>query len=414
MTTVITNPAYPVDYSGRNPTNLIANEQQVLTGVTGHDYYFIIPRFAPYFESSLKITFKALSGEVRVLTSGIDYYPTHYFLGASRACASQIYCSVTFLSKVLVGTITMSYQTLGGEWVKDTTTIAEVLADRVRNPRITTWEQVVDMPGLFPVVDHEWNLVDMVGMTAVVDSLGRISDAIANAASALAVQHLNDIDNPHKVTAAQIGAVTPSQLTAAVSSALAAAGAANTDNLTEGTNHLFFTEPRVLSTDLSSLLPNSGQNIAITPTDTVISAFANLQAQQVAANENIGKCAPATSPTFSGLTAEHLEIVSATTASTSLDLSKAAAWLININVSTSITFNLTNVKNASGNVIDFSITTINGATGNQAIAWPSSVRWADGVTPPRTVAANARDEYYFYSIDGGATWVGSLSNLNVK
>jgi len=413
MTTVITSPAYPVDYSGRNAANLITNEQQVLTGVTGHDYYFIIPRYAPYFESSLTISFKALSGEVRVLKSGIDYYPTHYFLGASRACASQIYSSITFLNQALVGTVTMSYQTLGGEWVEDTGTIAEVLADRVRNPRITTWEQVVDLPGLFPVVDHAWNLVDMVGMSAVVDALGRVSDAIANAASALAVQHLNDISNPHKVTAEQVGAVTPSQLTAAVSSALAEAGAANTDNLTEGTRNLFFTEARVLGTDLASL-PDAGQNIAITKTDTIISALANLQAQQVAANSSIAKCAPSANPTFTGLTAEHLETISATTALTSLDLSQASAWLININVSTSIAFNLNNVKNATGNVLEFAITTINGATGNQAISWPSSVRWADGVTPPRTVAAYARDEYYFYSIDGGATWVGSLSNLNVK
>lgn len=412
MSTVSTVTSYPVDYTGRNPNNSIQNEQQVLTGVSGHEFYFIIPKFAPFFKTSLTINFKALSGEQRVLKEGIDYYLSHNFLSATKACLAPIYSSITFLNSSLVGIVTLNYQTLGGEWTKDTATLTEVLADRVRNPRITTWEQVVDMPGLFPVVDHEWNLTDMVGMSSVVASLDRLTDTIANTASGITQAHLNNTNNPHQVTAEQIGAVTQTQMIVAVRDALANQATTNSDNIQEGSTNLFFTQSRVKNTPVGTL--PAAQNAAVVAADTVVTSIAKLQVQITNDRANIAKCATSDSPIFTGLTAEHIETVTATTATTTLDLSKASAWVVNINVSTSFVFDVSKAVNAAGNLVEFSLTTINNAAGNQAIAWPSSVKWADGVTPPRTTAANGRDEYYFYSTNGGASWTGSLSNINVK
>lgn len=56
-----------------------------------------------------------------------------------------------------------------------------------------------------------------------------------------------------------------------------AGGPATTDDLTEGTTNLYFTAARVRSTVLTGLA--SGTNTAITASDTILAALANLQAQ---------------------------------------------------------------------------------------------------------------------------------------
>ena len=46
------------------------------------------------------------------------------------------------------------------------------------------------------------------------------------------------------------------------------------------------------------------------------------------------------------------------------------------------------------------------ATGGRTMAWPSSVRWAQGTPPVVTSASNAIDLYAFITRDGGVTWYG--------
>jgi hypothetical protein len=46
------------------------------------------------------------------------------------------------------------------------------------------------------------------------------------------------------------------------------------------------------------------------------------------------------------------------------------------------------------------------ATGGRTLAWPASVRWADGMPPVVSPAANAVDIYAFMTRNGGATWFG--------
>lgn len=197
--------AYPFDPTGKLGSNKISGELQIVTPLNFRDYHFIVPRWAPFFMEGLKISFKALDGSVRLLELGKDFYATHEFISASRACATPIYGSISFLDITLSGVVTMDYQTLGGIWTQDEAKIAQILADKLHNPRITAWDQVVDMPVTFPVIDHEWDLVDMVGMSEVNETLGRIEDTLRLATQAGLQDHLNDFNNPHQTTAAQVG-----------------------------------------------------------------------------------------------------------------------------------------------------------------------------------------------------------------
>lgn len=195
---------YPFDPYGTEVSNLIQNERHAISPPAWADYYFIIPKLAPFFRDSLKIIHEQTGKELK---EGVDWVATHLFRDASRASTKPIFGSITFYDKTLSGVVRLEYQTLGGEWVIDTDTIAEILANNKLNPRITTWEQVVNVPDRFPVIDHEWHLDDLVGMSEVHDAIVRISEVIlATGDPNISINdHLNRDDNPHSVTKDQVG-----------------------------------------------------------------------------------------------------------------------------------------------------------------------------------------------------------------
>lgn len=196
---------YPFDPTGAAPSNKITNEIQVITAVNYSDYHVLIPRWAPFFIDTFKMTYRNPQGQQRVLVEGIDFLFSHWFISASRACSRPIYGSISFLNTELAGTIVLEYQTLGGMWTLDETQIARILADKLHNPRITSWDSVSEMPAKFPVVDHEWDLVDMVGAKDLEKALNNIRDAILAAGGGDISSHLLDYNNPHRTTKTHVG-----------------------------------------------------------------------------------------------------------------------------------------------------------------------------------------------------------------
>jgi hypothetical protein len=196
---------YPFDPSGTSPVNRISNEQQVITAQNFRDYHYVIPKFAPFFEDNFTIKLQYPSGATRNLVYGVDYYFSNQFLDASKACAKPIYGSISFLDTDTAGILSISYNTVGGMWNIDVSEITRILAEEMRNPRTTTWEQITNLPVRFPVVDHEWDLVDMVGAKDIVTALGDIRTAVLTTNGGGLGDHLTDYSNPHRVTKAQVG-----------------------------------------------------------------------------------------------------------------------------------------------------------------------------------------------------------------
>lgn len=196
---------YPFDPTGNLLANKIVNEQQILTATNFRDFHFIVPKWAPYFSDSLVIKHRALDNTVRTLVEGIDFYCTHWFISASRACAKPIYGSISFLNTSLAGVITLTYQTLGGIWTLDTALINQILADSLNNPRTTAWDVVSNMPTRFPPIDHEWDLVDMVGATQLAAAIAGVESALRQTGTGGIESHIVDMNNPHQTNKAQIG-----------------------------------------------------------------------------------------------------------------------------------------------------------------------------------------------------------------
>lgn len=169
---------YAFDVTGELAANKITGEEHVLTGRNSQDFQIIVPRLTPYFIDSLVLSFRNPDGTLRTLQRGKDWVYSHYFWEASHSLAKPVYGSITFTNRNLTGIVVIDYQTLGGDWTIDMNKITELLGDRIHNPPVTTWEQVVQYPIKFPVIVHDFNVVDIHGPGHVIEALKTIETAI--------------------------------------------------------------------------------------------------------------------------------------------------------------------------------------------------------------------------------------------
>lgn len=201
---IVPDITYPFDPTGTLASNRVTNEKHVITASSYKDYHFVVPLCGPLFVDNCVVTFKGLDNVVRTLQEGIDFQFTHWFIGASRGCAKNVYGSISFMNVSLTGEITLNYNTLGGEWTLNTPKLVAILADRLHNPRITSFEQVSGKPNVFPVIDHQWHLDDMVGMSEVVTAINNLTLAVQTSLTTGFAAHVA-LRNPHGTTAEDVG-----------------------------------------------------------------------------------------------------------------------------------------------------------------------------------------------------------------
>lgn len=197
--------AWEFDPYASNTQNYIKAERHVLQKDTGNGFHFIIPKAAPFFLKDIKVV-HVQSG--KVLDQGLDWQPGWGFELATRRTLMPVYGAICVLDKELNGTFEIEYRTIGGEYTLDQQTLLEYLMNVAYDPRVTTWESVLDKPVYFNPLEHAFNVEDFVGMEETVGALDRIRDAILQAAEriypSLAV-HLKDHANPHNTTKDQVG-----------------------------------------------------------------------------------------------------------------------------------------------------------------------------------------------------------------
>lgn len=200
---------YPFDHTGQALTNKIEGEIHVITQQNHRDFNFIIPKFAPFFGDSVRIIVTDTQGTPIPFVEGTHYYLGHHFLAASRAIGKQVYGSISIIDRGISGVMSIGYQTIGGKWTFDEAYLNQLMTNIVSNPRVSSWDSIVELPGLFPVIDHEWDLIDMVGMQELINSLFGIEEAVRNPGSDVSgsqlANHLLNYENPHKVSKTQVG-----------------------------------------------------------------------------------------------------------------------------------------------------------------------------------------------------------------
>jgi len=106
-------------------------------------------------------------------------------------------------------------------------------------------------------------------------------------------------------------------------------------------------------------------------------------------------------------------VVSISAASTTnLDISQGNIFYLSQGADIA-TLNISNIA-ASGKSCDFTLIRKKDNTSTpRVIVWPSSFKWQDGTAPTLTQSANAIDTFEFVTTDGGVTWYGFASGLNM-
>ena len=159
---------YPYNPEGTLAACQIVDEQQVLTTINPSEYQMLIPLAAPFFKKGLKVVHKA---DNRLLLEGVDFQLTHRFRAAKQVLNENIYGSITFLDSLLSGTISLSYATLGGDFVLKDIPILNRVVSSLTQHRAVDWEDIVAVPPVFAPTVHSHDNKDLLDMDDVVLAL---------------------------------------------------------------------------------------------------------------------------------------------------------------------------------------------------------------------------------------------------
>ena len=191
---------YPFDVSGKSTANRI--EREVHTVQFGGDKACVFPDASPFFKESVTV-YNAQTGDELVLDK--DYVFGHYFAAATESIGRPVYGSIVIVNQSVSKLISVTYQTLGGRWGVSEKGLTGELANTLYNPAIRNWEEIEGLPEAFPPISHDQNIGDFVGSDKLLDGLRAIADAIVQNAEGVTSGHMVDYNNPHHVTAAQVG-----------------------------------------------------------------------------------------------------------------------------------------------------------------------------------------------------------------
>lgn len=245
---------YPEDLNGTLASNLIKDEPQTLQAPGPTDYYFIIPKAAPFFVDSL-VVINTATGLPYV--EGDDYQVGHQFIEAMDSIGRPIAGSIRFMRSTIVGQVKLTYRTIGGDWGFSDQAILRELSNKHLNPLIRSWGDIDVLPYSFPVLAHDQRIDSLVGSEQINATLIHIAEILEATAEGTSASHINDRSNPHQVTKVQV------QLGNVPNFAMA------TDaQHTDGTRNDLFTNPRGVLLMINKF--------AVTPLNTHIAATGNV------------------------------------------------------------------------------------------------------------------------------------------
>jgi hypothetical protein len=212
--------ALPFNPTGTLGSNQVTNE--ILTLIPPLNtatvrYNFIIPRYAPFFLEGLRVTIvptaRSFSGyslnQAVELTMGKDFFPVLHFKGASLNCGKEVFGAIRFADPDLAGQLTITYMSLGGDWLITDTLKTQITTAQAINPTTTDWETAVGATAQFPVVEFSYNLKEQITLDSVVSSflgVATLMNAPIDTYSAIGYhEHIGDTTNPHGITAERLG-----------------------------------------------------------------------------------------------------------------------------------------------------------------------------------------------------------------
>jgi len=255
----------PLDLSGVAATNKVVTERHTVAA-TGNRA-FVTTR-GPFYTRGMIVRNRSTGA---VLAPDVDYRPVHLFIEASLRAGQEI-CSVVLILPACRATeIEIDYQAVGGEYSASVTAIAQMLDGLDLDNRTVNWGDIIGAPEYFPPTAHLHDIGDVYGFEYLVAVLEQIRRAILlgdqaafdelrqyidlkdnelraliTSMDSLVNDHINNTNNPHNTTKAQVGL-----------GSVLNYGIAATADATTGTSNVLYMTPLRTKEAITSQVGNS-------------------------------------------------------------------------------------------------------------------------------------------------------------
>jgi hypothetical protein len=107
---------------------------------------------------------------------------------------------------------------------------------------------------------------------------------------------------------------------------------------------------------------------------------------------------------------EHTLTTFVVTANVTVDLAAGNVQMLVLSANTTVTF--TGATN--GVACSVSLYVSQDTTGGRVVTWNNAVKWPGGIAPTLTTSASGTDLLIFETLDGGASWFGSLAGTDFR
>ena len=172
---------YPEDLTGINPDNRIANEIHTIQPYTSsRPRRVIIPNFRPFFTNPtyLQVYDLGSSTPLTPLVKDVDYKCVELSEEATIQSGKEVCHSIIIENINVSEQVALSYQTIGGLYTSDTSTLVNLLNSGLNDTRPVHWDNLTNKPFSFDPTPHIHHLNDVIGYAPLIVALERLHVAI--------------------------------------------------------------------------------------------------------------------------------------------------------------------------------------------------------------------------------------------
>lgn len=222
---------YPLDRTGTSRDNLVLNEQHKLSNAKMRVF---VPTNGAFYTESVVVR-DMNNGQV--LRAGEQYRFGNFFKMATEDLRKEVASVVVISDQSVSNSVAIDYQVVGGLYGFSNAALAEQIRLLSLDNRPVEWGNVFNKPDSYPAAPHLHHLADTFGYEYLVEALNQLRFAIqtgdegshtaiynyidtvearlralvGTSGSDIAA-HVIRTDNPHRVTAAQVGTYTKQEI----------------------------------------------------------------------------------------------------------------------------------------------------------------------------------------------------------
>lgn len=214
---------YEEDRTGRNPDNLVSGENHELSN---RSVRAVGPTYGAFYEESM-IVEDAATGIA--LQKGLDWEPIEFAAMPSLIAGKQVFTVIIVYNRA-VTQVNLTYQCFGGQFSNSMEAVVRMIEALDLGSRPVHWPDIIGKPDRYPPAPHFHDVGDVYGFEYITQAVYSVRDAIllGDTAShdeilryidnwgavleeliadlrADLTAHINDDQNPHKTTKAQVG-----------------------------------------------------------------------------------------------------------------------------------------------------------------------------------------------------------------